>query len=117
MKSLAYQSLQASPMAPAWGELSAPAPSASVTRRLDSPCVYSWKSSEASSPPVIDRKSPVQRYSCIVGDSPSIGVSMFPLLRGLEREFAPSSVCSWSLSTPSKEWSVNEIGGSRRWSW
>jgi hypothetical protein len=41
-KSLAYQSLHASPIAPAWAEFSAPAPSASVTSRLERPCVYSW---------------------------------------------------------------------------
>ena len=42
MKSFAYQSLQPSPIAPACGELSAPAPEASVTSRFESPCVYSW---------------------------------------------------------------------------
>ena len=42
MKSCAYQSLQASPIAADCAVLSAPTPPASVTSRFESPCVYSW---------------------------------------------------------------------------
>ena len=40
-KSIAYQSLQASPIAPACAVFSAPEPP-SVMSRFESPCVYSW---------------------------------------------------------------------------
>ena len=39
---MAYQSLQASPIAPAWMLPSVEMPLASTTSRLDRPWVYSW---------------------------------------------------------------------------
>ena len=39
---MAYQSLHASPIEPAWMLFSVELPLASTTRRLDRPWVYSW---------------------------------------------------------------------------
>src|SRR3954464_2501734 len=85
-KSSAYQSLQASPMAPACAVDRAPEPSSLVTSRFDRPCVYSCHTVPASSPPFMFRNVNVpdglvaNRYICIRGLVPSGGVDMFALL-------------------------------------
>jgi len=136
-RSDAYQSLQASPIAPACAVLRAPTPSASMTRRLDSPCVYSCHTTPESSPPLMLRKSAASgepefsnRYICIVGGSPSGGVLMFALFEWLASGppspsvSAPSSVCVSTGSSPpvpptSKlpDSSVKATSSPARWSW
>src|ERR671932_341102 len=80
---MAYQSLQPSPIAAAWGLLSAALPVAVVTRRLDSACVYSWRTTAASSPPLtlraVGSAVPLNRYICMTG-VPAGGTGMSALL-------------------------------------
>ncbi len=134
--SLAYQSLQPSPIAAACSVSSAPAPVAVVIRRFDRPCVYSWKTIEASSPPLTSRKGDAlgggsvllkNRYICITGDWPSGSVTMFALSRCRPSGstpplvVAPSSVCATSASPPAAskfpDAASKPIGAAARWSW
>src|SRR5690348_4000823 len=109
MKSSAYQSDQASPIAPGCAPDSAPTPLASVTSRFERPWVYSWKTIEASSPAFESTigAPPVNRYICIAGDCPSGGVHMFALFLCEELGLplavaAPSSISASRGSAPSK---------------
>src|SRR4051812_50168821 len=91
---MAYQSLQASPIEADWNVLSAGTPFGVVTRRPDRPCVYSWYTIAASSPPfesglALDSVFAGNRYICIVGECPSAGVSILAL-----------SAWSWSGNPP-----------------
>ena len=96
--------------------LSVELPLASMTRRFDRPCVYSWYSTEASSEPVVGTKGSSasvkpgawNRYICMVGGMPSGGVLMLALSMWLPSGkplsvSAPSSVLSMTGSPPSAE--------------
>ena len=97
-------------------------PSASTTSRFDSPCVYSWYTTAASSPPFAwmngssmpfsSVSGSLKRYICIRGGKPSGGVFMFalslwftsgrPTGRPLTQQsvFAPSSASVRTGSPP-----------------
>ena len=86
-------------------------PSGYRTSRSDRPCVYSWYTTSASSPPfTLGSVSPLRtlnRYICIVGEWPSGGVPMFALLKWFSSgsplpELAPSIACPSTLSAFSK---------------
>src|SRR6478736_3523152 len=129
---MAYQSLHASPIEAACSDRIVELPVESTIRRFDRPCVYSWYTMSASSPPLEGRNgSPPfakrsngnllrwNRYICIVGDCPSGGVAMFALSMWLvsgetmkgglpaaarfSEVFAPSSFCA---STGSVAWNA-----------
>ncbi len=85
VKSIAYQSLQPSPIEPDCCAFSAGMPSGVVTRRLDNPCANSWYTVSASLPESPDGMFGAQvaarcRYICITPGSPSTGVEKFALL-------------------------------------
>src|SRR3954447_22446074 len=140
-KSIAYQSLHASPIAPACTAPMVELPSASTTSRFDRPWVYSWYTVSASSPTLVGENGSPSGYVvpgwccrniCMVGACPSGGVlmlalSMWPPSGRPASVFAPSSVCVATASPPSPSpvafffWklpaaSLNPIGPRARWS-
>src|SRR6478752_229479 len=124
---MAYQSLQASPMLPAWKLLSAGTPVVVRMRRPERPWVYSWKTIPASSAELLSGAlvfiaqrlgALAHRYICICGGTPSCWTAMLALVEwelsgkppvvGPAPGFwhsvlavsAPSSIWVWTASWP-----------------
>ncbi len=135
VKSMAYQSLQPSPMEPAWIESTAGIPSGVVTKRFDSPWVNSWYTVSASFPESPDGMFRAHtaarcRYICMIPGCPSGSVEKFALLTWPPSGnpfavLAPSMNCPSTGSLPSPSpvafvtWklpaaSVKAMGGARR---
>src|SRR5919202_4537580 len=119
---MAYQSLQPSPIAAAWGLLSAAAPVAVVTRRLDRACVYSWRTTAVSAPPLTSRAVGsallLKRYICMSG-LPVGGTVMSALLTwaasGSPAAVFPPSSLLITIRCPAG--SAKPIGAAAKWSW